>query len=118
MTTNLPLSDEKKLTVIYRVEPGCLGPDGENLIGEFCSFAQAQIKQLDTDFIHWHLVPRNDKALPEMQYKINNKTLSHNKAVKYLAAFDRQLDDFEDHLNEKLADLIELHLANISTQPD
>lgn len=110
----MPLSDEQKLTVICRVEPGCLGPQGVNLIDAFCSFAQPEIDLIDADFIHWQLTPRYDKKLPEMQYYINNKTLTHDKAAKYLALFDRKLDNFEEHLNEKLADLIDLHLLKHS----
>lgn len=127
MTKTLPVSDDKKLRVIYRVEPGCLGPDGRKTIEDFCHFAQPQIQlpvapapDIGTGLVSWadliicQLLPRNDKKLPELQYQINNKSLSHEKAAKYIAMFDRQLNDFEDEIHEKLADLIDTHLARRS----
>jgi len=118
MTKILPLSDKKKLRVIFRVEPGCLGPDGENLIGDFGQFAQPLINlQNSPERVNWadliicELAPRNDKSRPEIQYVINAKILSHDKAVRYFALFNKQLDGFEHELNEKLSDLIDEYLS-------
>jgi hypothetical protein len=111
MTTNSPLPQERKLSVLFRVEPGCLGPDGKDHVIQFCSFAQNEVTAIDTDFIHWEIVPRFDKALPEMQYTIANKRLSHDKAATYLALFEKSLDEFEEHLHEKLAQLINQYLG-------
>ncbi len=110
MKISLPLPQDKKLTVIVRVEPGCLGPDGKDHIEEFCNFAQAEVEPIDSDFVHWEIVPRHDKSLPEMQYKTINKMLTHDKAAKYLKMFNKDLDEFEGHLHDKLAVLIEQHL--------
>ena len=107
MKISLPLPQEKKLTVVCRIEPGCLGPEGKDHIDEYCRFAQKQVEPIDSDFVHWELVPRFDKTLPEMQYKIGNKNLTHDKAAKYLEMFKKNLDVFEDHLHEKLADLVD-----------
>ena len=52
----LPLHDDKKLAVTYRVEAGCLGPDGLNYISDFCNFAQSELQILDSDYIIWHIV--------------------------------------------------------------
>jgi hypothetical protein len=112
MKIKLPLSREQKLTVLCRIEPGCLGPEGEAHIQEFCDFAQKQVESIDADFVHWELVPRHDKTLPEMQYKINGKKLSHDKAEKYLALFKKELDVFEDHLHEKVAHLVDEYLGH------
>ncbi len=111
MKTNLPLPQARKLTVLCRVEPGCLGPDGKDHIEEFCDFAQTQVASIDSDFVIWNLVPRYDKTLPEMEYKISDKTLSHDKAAKYLTIFKKNLDEFEEHLNEKLSQLIDQYLG-------
>ena len=111
MKINLPLPQEKKLTVICRVEPGCLGPDGLDHIEDFCNFAQKQVEPIDFDFIHWLLVPRFDKSLPEMQYKIGDKRLTQSNAEKYLEMFNKNLDEFEEHLNEKLTQLINQFLG-------
>jgi len=112
MKIDLPLPQEQKLTVICRVEPGCLGPEGKNHISEFCSTAQKQVESIDSDFVHWVLVPRCDKSLAEMQYKTNNKNLSRDKAARYLEKFKKNLDEFEEHLHVKLAHLVDEYLGH------
>ena len=42
MENRLPLY--KKLLVMYRIEPGCLGPQGADYVEEFCVFAKQKIK--------------------------------------------------------------------------
>lgn len=111
MKNNLPLPQEKKLTIIFRVESGCLGPRGTTHIEEFCHFAQQEFASVDADFIHWEIMPRHDKSLAEMQYQVGNKKLSHDKAEKYLAVFDKELDEFEGHLHKKFAELIDQYLG-------
>ncbi len=103
MKNSLPLPDEKKLFVTYRVESGCLGPEGESHLVAFCEFAQKNIQSTDSDYIKWNIVPRNDKSLPEMQYNVTGKGMSHSQAEKYLAVFGKSLDEFECHLGDKLA---------------
>lgn len=112
MNIPLPLAQEKKLTVVSRIEPGCLGPDGIEHIDEFCTTAQQAFDGIDADFIQWQLSPRHNKNLPEMQYKLMNRLLSHDKADKYLQLFDKSLDEFETHLHEKLAELIDDYLGH------
>ncbi len=112
MKARLPLSQDQKLTVVCRIEPGCLGPDGKKHIQAFCDFAQKQVEPIDADFVHWELVPRNDKTLPEMQYQVKGKKLTHDKAAKYLALFRKDLDVFEDHLHEKLSHLVDEYLGH------
>lgn len=104
---SLPLPLYKKLTVTFRVEPGCLGPDGVEHIEGFCKFAKKSVAPLHGDFIRWVIVPRYDKTLPETEYKTNNKRLDHDKAAKYLRLFDQDLDDFEEHFQDTLSELIE-----------
>lgn len=111
MTIQLPLKDSQKLTVLCRIEPGCLGPEGTSHIDEFCRFAQPRTAQLDADFVIWELTPRNDKTLAEMHYKIANKTLDHLKAEKYLSLFNKSLDEFEGHFHDLLADLIDEYMS-------
>jgi len=96
--------------VVFRVEPGCLGPEGKDHIDEFCRTAQVQVESIDADFIHWELVPRHEKSLSEMQYQINHRDLTHDKAARYLQAFDKDLDEFEGHLHDRLAQLIDQYL--------
>ncbi len=108
---NLTLPRDKKLTVIFRIEAGCLGPTGQELIDNFCLLAQKEFESIDSDFMHWKIEPRHDKELPEIDYEVNDKKLTHDKAEKYLEIFKQSLDDVEGHLHEKLAILIDQHLG-------
>ena len=110
MKDNLPLPQDKKLNVVCRIEADCLGPDGEDHIEEFCKIAQEEVEDLDADFVHWEMVPRHNKLESEMQYNVNKKKLTHDKAARYLTLFHKNLDDFEDHLHEKLTFLIDQYL--------
>ena len=112
MKIKLPLDQDKKLFVIFRVEPGCLGPQGVGHVADFCITAQKLVENIDADFVHWEISPRHDKDLPEMEYKLINKKLTHDKAAKYLALFDKNLDEFESHLHDKLALLIDEYLGH------
>ncbi len=107
MAITLPLDSDKKLTVIFRIEAGCLGPEGESLVEKFCVYAQKGVETIDADYINWVIEPRHDKASAEMEYKIKNKKLDHKKAEKYLRLFEKELDEFEMHLQDKLANLID-----------
>ena len=111
MKNNLPLPQDKKLTIVFRVESGCLGPDGAIHIEEFCRFAQKEFETVDADFVHWKIEPRHDKSLAEMQYQVSNKKLNHDQAAKYLGVFNKDLDEFEKHLHNKFALLIDQYLG-------
>ncbi len=106
MKTKLPLPQDKKLTIVFRVEPGCLGPDGGEHVEEFCNSAKIDFEYADSDYIYWEIIPRHDKSLPEMQFKVGNKILTHEKAVKYLGMFDKNLDELEEYFHENIAILI------------
>lgn len=106
MNIRLPLEDHQKLTVTYRIEPGCLGPQGSEHVDDFCRFAQERVIDLDADFIHWNITPRNDKKLTEMEYSISAKKLTHDKADQYLQLFGKSLDEFEYHIQGECVDLI------------
>ena len=114
MTNLSPLHEDKKLAVTYRVEAGCLGPDGLNYISEFCNFAWSKLETLDSDYIAWNIVHREDKTLPEMQYGLVGKAISSLKAEKYLSVFGKTIDDFEYELSEHLTTLIRQFMSNSS----
>jgi len=101
------LAEEKKLTVFYKMEPGCLGPQGETMIEQYCRYAQEKIEGLDENFVNWVIEPRFDKKLPEVQYKVNGKELISSMVERYLAVFGRDLDEFEESFNQKLTEMIE-----------
>ncbi len=111
MTTSRVLPQEKKLTVLCRIEPGCLGPDGIDHIESFCRFANQELKTVDSNFIKWLPLPRYDKSLPEMQYSVNYRQLNREKAAKYLSLFNCELNDFEEHFHDKVALLINEFLS-------
>jgi hypothetical protein len=111
MNTHQAFPDDKKLTVISRVEPGCLGPQGHQHIDEFCRFAQKQADAIDSQLVRWLIVPRTDKTLAETQYEIGEKRLSRDKAVRFLETFDASLDEMEAQLDDNLSRLIERYLG-------
>ena len=112
MKLTLPLPRDKKLTVLHRLEPGCLGPNGAEHIDAFCKIAEKQLQPVDADFVHWLLVPRFDKTLPETQYMIGDKKIRHEQAARYLRMFDMELDEFEEHYHEALASSIDAFLGH------
>ena len=107
MKDSLPLEEHKKLMIQYKMEPGCLGPQGESLVDEYCRYAQEKIDSLNGDFVHWVIEPRSDKKDPEIKYQINGKDLLPAMVERYLAVFGRDLEEFEDQFNEQLMDYIE-----------
>jgi len=104
--TELP--KEKKLHVLFRLEPGCLGPKGIDLIEGFCEFANSKISELP--YATYMFVPRFDKTLPEWEYKINTRNLSNEKATSYLAVFNQEKSRFEESLEEQVTEYIEVYL--------
>lgn len=106
MKNVLPLHDDKKLAVTYRVEAGCLGPDGLNYIASFCQFAQIELQSSDSAYVAWNIVHRADKTLPEMQYTLAGKIINCHQTDKFLSIFGTTLDDFEGNLNDHLTNLI------------
>ncbi|MDH5392391.1 MAG: hypothetical protein OEY11_04295 [Gammaproteobacteria bacterium] len=112
MNARLTLPDEKKLTVIFRIEAGCLGPSGEEHVNDFCQYVEEQVSSIEPNLVHWHIVPRTNKTLPEMEYNINHKKLSHDKAGRYLKLFSKNINDFEEHLHDRTAFLVEQYLGH------
>jgi len=107
MKDSLPLPEDIKLSVVYRIEAGCLGPEGVSHISSFCAFAQKELRALNSSYVNWNIEPRSNKALPEMQYSAIGKGMSHSQADKYLAIFDKSLDEFEIDLGQQMAGLID-----------
>lgn len=112
MQNLLPLDNHKKLAVTYRVEAGCLGPDGLNYISEFCLFAQAALQISDSDYMVWNVIHREDKTLPEIEYGLLGKSVNSDKAEKYLSLFGKTVEDFESQISEHLATLIHQFMSN------
>ncbi|MDH5184675.1 MAG: hypothetical protein OEX12_12395 [Gammaproteobacteria bacterium] len=107
MNVTIPLTHDQKLTVVYRVEPGCLGPDGLQQIQAFCEFAQKQIETAKSNYLLWVIVPRLDKTIDEAEYRLHDKRLPMDKVSMYLKMFDTNIDELEGRLLEQIALLIE-----------
>lgn len=103
-TTPLPI--EKKMTVIFRIEPGSLGPDGKLYVEEFCEFAQTQLQACAEHYLNWVIVPRFDKSLAEMKFQLGNKVLNQTQTEKYLSMFGEDFSHFEDQLEDNLEAII------------
>ncbi|QDE31343.1 MULTISPECIES: hypothetical protein [Shewanella] len=101
----------KKLVILFRLEPGCLGPDGVNHIDTFCHVAEQALVNLNSDVCHWFLAPRFDKNLIEIQYSLAGKVLSRDKAVKFIESFSQNLDEIEERFEDKLTQLINQYIA-------
>lgn len=100
-----------QLTVIYRVEPGCLGPEGATHIEGFCQFAQPLVAAHTPAFMQWQLQPRFDKKLAEMQCILAGRNLSSEQADRYFALQGTSADDLEEQLNFQLTHLIDQYFG-------
>jgi len=106
MSAKNTFPEEKKMTVIFRMEPGSLGPDGAEYVKEFCEFAQTQLRASSEYYLNWFIVPRFDKSLPEMKYQLGDKVLNKEQATKYLGMFGENYAHFEDQLEDHLEAII------------
>lgn len=103
--------EDKKLTLIVRVESGCLGPNGVDVVDDFCRQAHKVFEPLYPEFIVWQIESRDDLTLPEKDYHIGHKRLDNIKATKYLALFGQNLTEIEMELEDKLVALINDYLG-------
>ena len=111
MTGQKTISSDKQLTVIARVEPGSLGPDGLNYVEDFCRFANQNMSTSAESYSRWQIIPRYDKTLPEMEYFVTHKKLNNFQVEKYLSLFNNDMDSFEEEFYCKLTTLIETYFA-------
>ncbi|MDO6776202.1 MULTISPECIES: hypothetical protein [unclassified Shewanella] len=102
---------ESKLIVLYRLEPGCLGPDGMEHIQIFCDLAQQMLASLDTATCQWFLEPRYNKQLDEMAYCLANNMLSREQATKFMVRFGDDLEQAQEAFEDKLTLLINQYLS-------
>ena len=103
--------ENTKLTVLSRIEPGCLGPEGEDKVDEFCVFAQKEFGSMEVDFVQWEISPRRDTSLSEIEYMMAGKRLSRDMVVRYLKRFGENHDEFELYLDDILTHLINQFLG-------
>ena len=101
---------DKKLTLLFRVEPGCLGPDGKVHIDGFCHLAQQAFASKQHPWLDIHIIPRHDKSLPETEYRFGERGLHRAKAERYMKLHGKELDQLESQLNDLISNLIEHYL--------
>ncbi|MBE0379905.1 MULTISPECIES: hypothetical protein [Pseudoalteromonas] len=104
----MEISEDKKIQLLYRVEPGCLGPTGAQIIEHFCVYANQHLSA--PYFAHYHFIPRFDKSKAEREYSINARLLSEPQVQTYLTHFKTTKDGFEEQLDELLTQAIESFL--------
>ncbi|WP_394129957.1 hypothetical protein [Shewanella maritima] len=102
---------EKRLTIIYRLEPGCLGPDGVDHILPFCQLINTALRKKEHPYVCWQVVARHDKSLPETQYFVAGKLLSQPQAQVYLAKAEQSLGDTVEQFEEMLTQFINHYIA-------
>ena len=107
MQSNLPLPQEKKLFVIYRLEPVCLGSVGYKKINQFCAHITKNVLPIDSGFIKWTVLPRLKAKEREIEFRMGGKLLKKHQVVRYLAVFDRDYDLFEDTINQSIMEQID-----------
>ncbi|ATC94032.1 hypothetical protein [Pseudoalteromonas tunicata] len=100
---------EKKLSVLFRLEPGCLGPQGIDHVESFCTFVNSHLHQFY--FAELSVIPRFDKSLPEWEYSINQRNLDDAKVGIYLTLFKTDKNSFEEQFEEQLTENIELFFS-------
>ena len=105
------ISDDKKLHVQFRLEPGCLGPQGSKHVNSFCLYAQKKLESNNDHFVKWEITPRLDKSDPEITYTVNGKKLGNQQVSKYLKVFNQELPSFEESLNDDIAQMINRYLS-------
>lgn len=101
------LFDKRILTLIYRVEPGCLGPEGVKYVEEFCNFSNEVMAKLGKKGIQYFFTPRYNKLLPEIDYRLLNKPIKSEQLAAYLAQLGQYQEDMEADLGEKVAVMID-----------
>jgi len=107
----MTVSSPKKLTVIFRIEAGCLGPEGSSHVARFCVQARAKLQSLHGGFIEWDVVPRDDKTLPEIDYAVSGKKLSRDQASRFLSVFNFEIDNFEMTVFDELPEMIDQYFG-------
>lgn len=113
MRRTTELAEHQKITVTYRVESGCLGPEGASLIEPFCAFAQQEVNTFATDVVKWKIVARTDKSQPEMQFSLMNKRISPAQARVYFQLLGKDFSLFEEEFVEFFYHVIECYMGRL-----
>ena len=102
------MNKDMRIQLLYRVEPGCLGPDGVDYIEEFCQFAVKKISP--PNYAIFSFVPRYDKLLAEKEYSLLNRKLTRGQVNSYFQKIEKQLEEFESQVDELIAFAVDAFL--------
>ena len=103
----LPLQDNKKLLIVYRLESNCLGLQGDSQIDDFCAHLTKNILPVHSSFIKWTVLPRLNVDEKEIEYLLDSKLLSLKQTSKYLANFDKNIADLEGEISDLILNQVE-----------
>ena len=104
------MKQESKLSVLIRVEPGSLGPDGLEQVEKFCLLCQRIFN--DNGNLFWQVEPRYDKSLPEISYFVNGMMLNDDKARRLFSAHALDCDEIEEQAMDEISKLIDRFLGH------
>jgi hypothetical protein len=102
-----------QINALFRLEPGCLGPNGVDLAYAFCDQIEDDLKKHINcnQVINWRIEPRFDKSLPETEYTLNQRTINASQAKQLVEKLGSDLDDIEMTLHDLLAEWIDEFLS-------
>ncbi|MCS3459816.1 hypothetical protein [Aeromonas sp. BIGb0445] len=103
----------KRLTIQIRLEPGCLGPDGKSHIETFCAAATRIFAAIEPERVHWVLLPRHDKQLPEQTFFLGDRKLSEEQAAQLMGRMGLDLATLQEHSDAMLALLVERYFKTL-----
>lgn len=106
------MSQELDLKLIVRVEPGSLGPDGLDHIEAFCELANKVFSKVDYIQLSFSIIPRYDKALPELQLLMNDVILPEQRAELLLDKMNVTFEQVEEEVMERISNLIDRFLGH------
>ncbi|MCV6590599.1 MAG: hypothetical protein OIF57_16470 [Marinobacterium sp.] len=114
MNEHAQVPENMRLSVIARIEAGCLGPEGDSHIEPFCRYANKAFFGVNKNVVDWFIIPRTESKAPEFEYQIQKRRLSDEKTDKYLEMLGTSLADFEQDLNNRICDVIEQYMERYS----
>lgn len=109
------LPPETQLTILYTVEPGCLGPQGDQLIDQFCKFIAEKLNSTFGENCLWIIQYKTHLSAHHIDYQIDNKRLNREQAKQFLHASQKDIEHFENDVDELVVEYIEEFLGRSSS---
>jgi hypothetical protein len=99
------------LELRFRLEPGCLGPDGKHYIEAFCQLINRL--HFSVSGIQLSVFPRYDKSLSESEFLLEGKLISSSQAQKLLSLTQHSITDIEDSIDDFITTKIEQFMTSV-----